>query len=239
MNKRGQVTVFIIIAILIIGAVALFFTLSGTLKGEKAYSPEVTSVKNYIDECINDVIPTGIGFIGLQGGYNILPREYLLTEFSSVAYGYINGRNTLVTLFEMENQISSYVKTVLPLCVDEYSFPDLIIETGEPKIKTTIKRDVVLVHIDFPVTIEKGDSISEIRDFDYETFVSLGDMHNTAEKIIDEKLNSNYIDLTYLSELDYTINILPQDENVFIYSIIDEESELNELPYAFNFAVKK
>ena len=215
----------------------LFFVLRGSLKKEKVSGPEINSLKNYIQECLDEQLEYGVIFIGLQGGYDTLPENHLITEFSSIAYGY-NKRNTLITLSEMEDQMSYYIGEVLPLCVDETVFPDLTIETRNPRVKTVIERRDVLVEIDYRIIITKGDSVSEIRDFKSKVSVRLGDMHNAAKQIIEE-LSSNYIDLTYLSGLDYTVNILPQDNNVFIYSIIDEETKLNEVPYVFNFAVRK
>ena len=44
-EKRGQVTIFIIIAILIIGAVALFFVFNGTLRKFETINPEVAPIQ--------------------------------------------------------------------------------------------------------------------------------------------------------------------------------------------------
>ena len=49
--KRGQLTIFIIVAILIIAFVVLFFVFRGGIQREKPASPEVVPIKNFVEEC--------------------------------------------------------------------------------------------------------------------------------------------------------------------------------------------
>lgn len=246
-NKRimgvyGQVTIFIIIAILIIAAVALFFIFRekvGITK-EKPVSPEIATIKNFVEGCIKETSEDGIILVGIQGGYFNLPREHLVLENSEIAYAYYNGKNTLTPISNMENEINSYIKNSLPFCFELGNFSGFNITEGKIKAESTINKDEILLKVNYPLTIKKGKSTSILDEkYNEEIFVRLGDMHFITQKIINEKLNSNFMDLTYLSELGYSISIFPQDNNVFIYSIKDENYELGGMPYTFNFAVKK
>ncbi len=66
MNKRGQVTIFIIIAILVVAIVAVVFMVPKIREGigiGKVESPE-----NFIQTCLEDVIKEDVETLSLQGG---------------------------------------------------------------------------------------------------------------------------------------------------------------------------
>ena len=52
-KKRGQLTIFILIAIIIIGVAVLFFALQTNLIKQQL-SPEINRVNNFIQECIEE-----------------------------------------------------------------------------------------------------------------------------------------------------------------------------------------
>ena len=141
----------------------------------------------------------------------------------------------------MEDEIDSYIEVALPLCVDENNLDDLNIEKKEVNAKVNIKKNSVSAKIDFPVCITKEESTSCLKkDYSSEIEVRLGDIHNIAANIINQKIKyPDLIDLTYLSSFSYSVSILPYDSNIFIYLITDENYELNEVPYVFRFAIRK
>ena len=240
MKKRGQLTIFILIAIIIIAIVLAYFLFFKKDLSEYT-NPDVEKTHVIIKDCIESNLVDSVRLIGLQGGYFTLPERYFETELSKIAYGYYNRENTLVSISKMENEINSYIETALPLCVDENNLDDLNIEKKEVNAKANIKKNLVSVKIDFPVCITKEESTSCLKkDYSSEIEVKLGDIHNIATKIINQKIKyPNLIDLTYLSSFSYSVSILPYDNNIFIYLITDENYELNEVPYVFRFVMKK
>jgi len=68
MAKRGQVTIFMIIAVIIISVVGLFFILRGGIIPGVGESFERDS-NAFLQVCIEDKLREGIELISLQGGY--------------------------------------------------------------------------------------------------------------------------------------------------------------------------
>jgi|TARA_B100001971_G_scaffold43852_1_gene38799 hypothetical protein len=240
MKKRGQLTIFILVAIVIIAIVLAYFLFFK--KNLSEYSnPDVEKTHVIIKDCIESNLVDSIRLIGLQGGYFTLPERYFETELSRIAYGYYNRENTLISISKMEDEIDSYIEVALPLCVDENNLDDLNIEKKEVNAKVNIKKNSVSAKIDFPVCITKEESTSCLKkDYSSEIEVRLGDIHNIAANIINQKIKyPDLIDLTYLSSFSYSVSILPYDSNIFIYLITDENYELNEVPYVFRFAMRK
>ena len=72
-NKSGQVTIFIIIAILLVAGVVAYFFLRGSLI--KTPIPEnVQPIYTSFLSCLEDDTSTGISILQSQGGYIFLPE---------------------------------------------------------------------------------------------------------------------------------------------------------------------
>ena len=64
-NKRGQITIFIILGIVIVISVGLFLTINKIEFKPVTYD---TKVKDYVTNCLKQVSDEGIYLIGKQGG---------------------------------------------------------------------------------------------------------------------------------------------------------------------------
>ena len=91
MKKRGQVTIFIIIAILIIGAVALFFVFNGTLRKFETINPEVAPIQKFVQECLDETLESAVYDIAKRGGYN--DPENITS--AGVTYYILGGENLM------------------------------------------------------------------------------------------------------------------------------------------------
>ena len=94
-KKRGQITIFIIIAILIIGIVALFFIFKSNINiGKKqTYAPEVAPIVNFVQECLDETLKEGVLYLASHGGY-LDPIESTKNE---EAYYFKEGTNYFPT----------------------------------------------------------------------------------------------------------------------------------------------
>lgn len=66
-NNKGQVTIFIIVAILVIGIAVLLYFLFPGLTSEA--ETEAQSPNEYIDNCIGDKVGDTVGVVSSQGGF--------------------------------------------------------------------------------------------------------------------------------------------------------------------------
>ncbi len=71
-EKKGQVTIFIILAMLIVGGIIIYFSFSGGFGS--GVPPEFEEVYSYYLSCLEDTASYGVGLLGEQGGYIYLPE---------------------------------------------------------------------------------------------------------------------------------------------------------------------
>ncbi|KHO55380.1 MAG: hypothetical protein QT10_C0002G0040 [archaeon GW2011_AR19] len=246
LNKNAQLTIFIIIAILIIAVIVLFFAFRSGIQREKPTSPEIAPIKNFVEECIYNVGEDALFFIGLHGGYYVPPRF-------SISLGipyYIKNNKTLMPSKEnIELEISKYVDEALLLCAGNLSeFNNFQIAQGKPKTSAKIFDERVILNVNYPLTIIREEEKSRIAKFENEIPVRLGKIYNASSFIVSEHLKRE-ICMSCLLELQEKENLSimsqdsPEESSTIIYNIFDEnylfEGEIPEIEkYLFRFAVE-
>ena len=207
-----------------------------TLK-QTVISSQVIPIRNSVQNCIELISKDAIKLIGIQGGRISTIRAYD-TGVSLVSYGYYNNQNTLPSLREITGEINLYIKTFLPYCLKDDYFPEFNIDRKEVISKNFIREGVIEIEIRYPLVAEKDGITYQLNvAYNYNLQVNLLDIHKTATEIIEKiEENSDYIELSYLTNLNYDVTILPTEENIFIYSITDKIG-LEGNPYTFMFAV--
>jgi len=240
-GKKAQVTVIIIIAIVLVGILVVFFT----FKDKIGISPsskitEINEIDKIVSNCFEQRSIDAIRLIGLQGGYFNLPENYIQTSLSNIAYGLQNNRNTLSSITNIENEISSFIELTLPFCLEENQFPQIQITQQIPESKTKINEDRIKITASLALSIIKDDrTVTLDRDYEVEIPMRFQEIHATANNIIQNHLDDpEFIDLSYLISTDFDIVFTPNDETTLIYTMTDFESELDGVPYSFLFVIE-
>lgn len=242
--KRGQVTVFMIIGLVIIFVLfILVYFKSVQVKKigketEGILDLDINNIKNFVDNCVKDVGEDSLELAGKQGGYTEIKDNMLATFYGFFPYIYDEGNNKLISKKEMQNQISLYINEYLPECINNFSsFKGLNIKQGKIETQTLIGKKDVTVVVDYPIKIMKKDSEIEISKFTSNFNIRLSHIYDiinfTVERLIKD---DGWIDVTYMSDFDIEYTIYPHNSTVLIFSITDNQSILNYKPYLFIFA---
>jgi hypothetical protein len=242
MNKKGQITLFIIIGIIIVVIAAVLYFISrqqpGEVAAELAKLPtRVQPVYLNVRECLKQVSVEGTKLIAIKGGY-YLPKNAVYFGQGPVAYGSINGTNILATIPEMESQLGEYANAGLKNCINLDVFKQQGLqfeESANISTKVTISDYSVTFEVDYPLVVISGSSRTQLNKFTNEVALPLGNMYATAAAIA-EKIaeNPEYINPDILSNSSYTINIMPVSITDMVYSIKDEKDDFTFL-FAANY----
>ena len=131
MNKKAQVTIFIIIALIIIAGVILFFTFRENVSEKTDYPPKTAGIYNFVEECIEQKGEEALYFIGQHGGYYFTPKPLVSP---GIPFYLISGRNYSPSKEKIENEISKYINDALLECINNFTeFKEYQIEQGEIK----------------------------------------------------------------------------------------------------------
>ncbi len=82
-NKRGQITIFIIIGILIVALAGVIYVVFPDIRSDISETPKTPS--EFIQTCMKNDIENTIETISLQGG-NYVPEHYIMYQGNPVSY---------------------------------------------------------------------------------------------------------------------------------------------------------
>jgi len=228
MNKRGQVTLFIIVALVIVGFVIIYFALfEGLIFGK--YPPEVQNVYSFIQICIEDVGEEVIYEIAKGGGYYFSPN--ISTE-TGVPYYSFNGENYMPTKEEIEEEISFWIDQKLFFCTRNFvDFPNFKITQGEINTKTNIEENKIILNVKYPIRVSKEEDTFLFEDFkNIEIPVRMGLVYDSILEF--QRDSSESICLSCMLDIslrnDLYIDMNDYDERTVLFTWIDERSKLND-----------
>lgn len=249
-RDKGQISIFIIIAVVLVLVVAsggLFFVKGKTNIFMQEQVPEtlkfsVSQMRFGIEDCVSSGLIDGVALIGLQGGYIRLPDKSIEAGALTTSYGYYGGKNLVPSKEKISEDLGNFIKRRVELCI--YRDPNLNINPDLSQMITKIKLDddKIVAQINFPISISDNSSSYLLKEtYEKSLDLNLGNMIDSANRIIEEqKKNPDYIPIGVTTESGYDVLITNIDEKNVIYSIVDLSSgkKLQDVAYSFSFASK-
>jgi len=209
-NKRGQVTIFIIIAIIIVGVVAGFFLLRGNI-GITKVPTSIQPVYNSFLSCLEDKTKTGIDILESQGGYIQLPAFELGSRYMPFSsqlnflgnpipyWYYVSGNNVqkeqIPSQQDMEKNLGDFINEKIRECnYENYYNEGFEIIQEEPKASVSIKNDNVAVRLSMNMKISKGEDTALIGTHQLSVKSNLGALYNSAKTIYQKEQKELFLE---------------------------------------------
>jgi len=216
MTKRGQVTLFIILGIIITALVALMLF----SKQANIYTPatqenlqsKMESIEKNIEDCLEDAASEPLYRIAQQGGYlTVIQGSYRLWNDSMISYLCWNQEQTracmnrMLTLAHMQDQLNVAIKQQVETCLDVQGEADLIktfdiIAPKDYKVDTAIRQDKTEVSLDYPVTLraKSGDTQVSKKQFTKTFNIPLGELYDVSQDIANAEATGFFDPLVYM-----------------------------------------
>ncbi len=195
MKKRGQVTVFIIIAllILIIGGILIYSHKKQTEIKPSALPNELMPVSNLIGGCLASLGQDAVKTLGMQSGYIYIPddiknnpKRHLKFAGFTLPYWYYDYESHIPDKAFIEKQISFYVNENLDKCLNDFKSLKMfnIKVLGEPETETRINDNNLIIILRYPMEITSGKSKRKADTFTATLNVRLGRVLKLAREIM-------------------------------------------------------
>lgn len=239
MKKRGQVTIFIIVGLLILAAFVLFMAFQDAEKTTKKEEMETTSIKNYVESVLDRVVHKAIIKVSKQGG-EFAPSDYETFQMDGhevrAAYG-LKNNNNIISRDKTEIEICRAVEANMAEEVD-LSFLDkkgIKYQVMEDSCSASINKNSVTVDYTMPLNLSRGRAKGKLENFKSTTNVNLNDVINLANFLIG-KVNTGKLNV---SEKDFSCEKMRACYEDGIIKIMQYEPWEKQPGLRFNFAVDR
>jgi len=225
-KKRGQVTIFIIIAIMIIAAILIYF-----LWAKPTYFEE-KSAEIKFESCIKDVVKDSIQELEKKGGF-IDPELYYRYKGEKFPYlcyteEYYQTCTVQVPFIKnsFDNQLETFSKEKIEKCYDDsinaLKEQGYAVSNGKLTYNIEIEPGTVRVELDAPTTVGE----QRVTKFNIKTNSPLYEMLMISTSIL--QFESKYGDTDTTSMMlyypDYYINKIKVEDGTTIYILENKET---------------
>ena len=237
MKKRGQVTIFIILAIVLILIVASYFIFKDKINNT-FNAKDFPDVEKFIQNCADSSAEQAIIESAKKGG--IYAPQFVTYE-GAVYYKYQNNWY-FPAKEELENNLALEFESLFLNCINEFSnFTNYQISTHEIKISSDIERNFVRFDINYLVTVAFGEKSANFEYFSSKININYLKLYSAVAEYIETQKNNSAICLTCLSNIlqDYKLKAEvfdSLDKTASIYVFSSEEIKLNNEKITFVFA---
>ncbi|MBS3071690.1 hypothetical protein J4408_01730 [Candidatus Pacearchaeota archaeon] len=234
-NKKGQVMIYVIIAIVLAGSLLLFFFLDReprTTIDERESNPQ-----SYIEKCVRKHVDDAVNIILPQGGfleptnfrlYNNIKVDYLCQNKGNYA-SCINQHPMLLN--EIENDLIPYLNPKIEQCFSELRTElekrNADIELTNQEIDLDFAFNRVYLKVNRKMTIRERGNTQIIDGFDVQIISPLYDLVNVAVEIANQEAKYCYFEYVGYQVLypNFDIRKFAFSEGTKIYTIKDKYSD--------------
>jgi hypothetical protein len=197
--KKGQVTVFVIIAVLVVGAIAIAIYLFGG-PGIIGTDPSINP-QQFIKECIDDKAEDSIDRILLNGGYVELTGKktirYDLRSFAYLCYTEQNEENCVnlepALIGNIENELEKDLFPVVESCFNslEESLKRYNYQGGHTEFNVDIEPETVKLEITKDVRLFYKKDDRTYSDFTFSIISPVYKLADLSNEIINEEVSGD------------------------------------------------
>lgn len=215
-SKRAQVTIFIIIAIVLIASIVAYLLFRNLSPSQTQIPSDFQPVYNSFLSCVESTTLTGISVLESQGGYIYLPpfepgSSYQPFSSDLVFLGnpipywyYVSGnnlpKNQVPNESLMQNQLARFIDSKIRDC-NIRGYSDFRINEGTPQASVKINSNNVQVSLEMGLTLTRGNQSILIKDHAVTVNSELGNLFNSAKKVYDYEQTSRFLE-------NYTVDVL-------------------------------
>jgi hypothetical protein len=202
-NKRGQVAIWVILAIILAAVILLFFLIQRKPIGGAAVEFDI---EPYIEKCTTESVNEAIDIMLPQGGF-LEPQNYRLFNKTKVAYlcenpGFFKPctNNHPMLINEMREELRGYITPRVESCFEsmkkEAENRNWEVELGEMNLSVAMAPGRVFVNIAREAKVTKNEGTITFEKFDVKIINPAYDLANIAIEIANNE--AKYCNFQYL-----------------------------------------
>jgi len=242
--KRGQVSVFIIIALVVVAGVVGFFIFKNINQENnfenKDFNDQTEIITNSVLDCFTEVCKESLDKVGLQGGYYYEPLTmYIDTGLLNTPFYYFGELSFIPPIELIEEELVYAVDSKKTRCLDLISNYGIDYDFNYQLSNVSIKEDKVDFLLNLDLTLIKGEETTNIdfKEYPIEVKSKIKEMNSFASYITySHQINEGSLSVSSFIEIadnkGFAVEFLNNMDNILLVNIIDSEENY---PNAYSF----
>jgi hypothetical protein len=190
MIKRGQLTIFIILGLVLVTVIGLFLVFNNNTSNNQleSYAPEIQDVTNFIDGCVQDAAKDAALAISENGGHYPISNDI---AFLDIPYYFKDDTNKLPTKEFVGQSIGNHITDNVDYCLNNFnSLSTYNVVPQEKSFSVSIGDNELFIDYIYKATISKDGRSYNVERFATTIPTRLGLIYNSASYLVDEFENT-------------------------------------------------
>jgi len=233
MSKKGQLTIFVIIAIILVLVIVSYFAFKNYQKKIQT-EIEIKEKKKFIESCVEERVKEGILAIAKQSGYYLLPENKAEFLGEKSVYYLKNNESLVPNKQQVETQLKFFLEENIEDCLK-----DVKKEKCNIYVQLTNTSDFIF---DCKFIIKKDNKSYIIGGFEKRYDVDLIKFINMSEEIVENYKNTEkgFICIECLDGIaekyDINITIVPIQKDMWV--LLNSNAKINGKNLTWRFVIE-
>jgi hypothetical protein len=247
-SRKSQVTIFVIIAILIVGILGAYFLVKNVSNNALTKSPEYKETYSSLDKCLEKSTLDALYDTGLQGGYSLTPEPKIDYLIFGIPIYFQEGSKLLPPKDIFEKQLALAIKENILYCsIDTTSLAEKEYKVNLGEVKTLSVKFLetgISLDLNWPISITREKEsftfpkVKKTVSFDFNSKYK-----NMEDFLVEQQAYPTQVLLTQMAEFSaergFSIEgqIINETKST-MYSFVYDNVTYNNRTYINSFAVR-
>ena len=234
MNSRGQVTIFVIVAVILVAIISVILFLKGNKTSFR--EQDFDDPQTYLSSCIKERASLIIEQMLTGGGFTI-PKDTVLYNAKQITYlcKNINNFDPCINQYplyvtQLEKEFDSNIQDDAEQCFaslkQELTDKNYDVESGPVNVEAHFKPETVEIVLKSDLTLSKGDTSKKYERFDTYVLSKIQSIGFVVNEIVAQEAKWCYFsnDGFMLLYPEYDIRVYMMEDTTKIYTIKNKKS---------------
>lgn len=248
--KKGQVTMFVILGIVLVAAILVVIFLRNDISQEidkvrisrnVALQQKVGQLTPFVDDCIGSTVDNAILKVFAQGGYNS-PANTVEYEYYNIPVYSDKGKETYPSVSDIEKEIEKALESSIKSCANFNSLKFPVTSLSQPDAKVSIGKKIADASLEWQLRVGTEEDSAVVSEFSGETNADLLTPYEDAMELYNRQKAIKVLSLIDLARLakqkDYILHFDTAGD-AMVYLLTFNTTKINKQPLVYTFAIRQ
>ncbi|MDI6737358.1 MAG: hypothetical protein QME12_02460 [Nanoarchaeota archaeon] len=248
-SRRGQVTIFIIVGIILVAAITMGIVLRKDIAQKiqvvkitqsAALQQEVGRVRPFVEDCLQSAAEDAILKIYSKGGYNA-PKKTVSYDYYTIPVYFDKGKEAVPAMQDIANEIAFAIKANVPSCANFNAAGISAKALKRPEVDVSIGKKLISISMDWPIQVEAGEASATVSEFSTEVKADIFFPYENAMELYNQQKAIKVLSLIDLARLakqnNFILHFDMAGNDAMVYLLTFNRTIIQRQPLVYTFGI--
>lgn len=247
--KKGQVTIFIIVGIILVVAITMGIILRKDIAQKiqdvkisqsTALQQEVDLARPFVEDCLQSSAENAVLKVVAKGGYNA-PRNSVEYDYYTVPIYFNKGKETVPSMQNIASEIALAIKNEVPSCANFKAAGMPVKAVKRPEVSISVGKKIITVDMEWPLTVGNEQESATISEFSASIPADIESPYEYTMALYNQQKAIKVLSLIDLARLakqnNFILHFDMADNDAMVYLLTFNRTIIQRQPLVYTFGI--